>query len=201
MDTVEHFFSSRVWHRVVINVIPGFILVAGTAFVNPKAWFVLKGAWQQSVEHEATVWLLVVFVFFLVLTLGLVVEELGALAEHMIYDKLVQRSVDCERKSPDDVSYFYWVWDRYLFTEIPSKIPIETFYRNRLIRYKFLLSVQIVVAAITLELMINGITVASWSSLLAANIGIGSVAVIYFRLKSTAASLHQYRVLMITMLN
>jgi hypothetical protein len=135
--------------------------------------------------------------------IGLTAEELAGYLEGKIYDSHAAKYVEVpedyvESKHEDrQTDFFYSVWDKYLLTKVDAELPISSYYRNRLIGYKFLLTLHVVFFGIFLVMVygyIAGQLMFSLCHLTSVSVAIG---IPILRLRSVARTLHDYRLMIV----
>ncbi len=204
MNTIEQLFSTRAWNRLVINIAPGTLCIALLGLVNNEVGGFYKQFYEAYSADKALIWPIGIGFFLAALIIGLLAEELGGFLEGKLYDKLVARNCDVptnyipKRCSGNLVSYFEATWDAYLLLQVEPDIPFTSFYRNRLIGYKFLLATHVVLVFSLLVLIYPSIVVGSALSPIHVGVLLLFLVAIVLRLRSLSLSLHQYRELILS---
>lgn len=129
MDFVNGLVGSFFWNRLMVNFLPGSLIVSGIV-VN------LYSVTEIN-EGIKTVGLVPCILFFVAICIiGVVAEELGALLEVKLFDRLAAG------KMTEVDGDFHDHFIKYLCKPISSELPAKSFIRNLLIRYKFKLAMM-----------------------------------------------------------
>jgi hypothetical protein len=202
MNIIDQLFSTRAWNRLVINVLPGIIFLTLLGVFNRNANEFYKSIANAYVQDRTLIWPILLVILLLSLCIGLMAEECGGFIEGAVYDVLTAKRVSktdtndetCPKNAGNEI--FECVWNQYLLTKVDTELPFASFYRNRLVGYKFLLSSHVVVFSVLVILLALPSSIEG-SVACSAIILFSALVLIILRIYNVALSLHEYRTLII----
>jgi len=200
---IEQMFSARAWNRLVINIGPGLLFLLLSGLVNSEVGRLYQHIYATYVSDKGLIWPLSIGVILAALVVGIAAEEVGGYLEGEMYDRYAAAQCDVpdeyasKRSSGARLAYFYDTWNAYLLRKADPDLPFTSFYRNRLIAFKFLLTTHVVISLILLVNFYSHCVGQCAISMSPSVLLLLALVLAVLRLKSLSRSLHEYRLLIL----